>query len=339
MAQKFFRFPFADSGDKTAIPDIVQPDGTVSYAQGWSPDYQLPKTNPQAKDIERDKTNSLMNDITGAIQILQVHGVPDWITSADNGGSPYSYDLNAIVRYSDGKVYRSMVATNTATPGANTDWSEDIGRLLAERVFVVNGTYTPTPGTRFIDVEAWGGSGGSGGLPATSGSQNAIVGGGGSGSYGRGVYFGGFAGATITIGAAGVAGGVGGAGGNGGSTSLGSLITAPGGNGSAPEVVTAGSNALVVGGLGGISPTGANLLSVNGERGSPGFVLSNSLIGGDGGSAACGGTGAPGSGTGTSGAVGIAPGGGAGGGGNYASLAGRVGSAGAIGRIIIREYA
>lgn len=119
---KFFRFPFGRSGDKTTVPDAVQPGGSVSYDQGYGPLYQLPYTDPQALNVERDKQNQLFSDITGAIQVLQVHGVPDWITSADNGGAPYPYDKGAIVRYTDGKTYMSRVTANTALPTVVGNW-------------------------------------------------------------------------------------------------------------------------------------------------------------------------------------------------------------------------
>lgn len=41
---KFIKYPFALAGDKTAIPNIIQPDGSVSYVIGWGEDYSK---NPQ----------------------------------------------------------------------------------------------------------------------------------------------------------------------------------------------------------------------------------------------------------------------------------------------------
>lgn len=119
---KFFRIPFAQSGDKTAVPDAVDVNGFVSYTAGYGFDYQRQKTDPAAKNIERDKMNEIFFDITTALAELQSQGIPDFITSALNGGTAYSYGQNALVRYS-GDIYVSLVAANTATPADLTKWA------------------------------------------------------------------------------------------------------------------------------------------------------------------------------------------------------------------------
>lgn len=119
---KFFKTAFALSGDRTAVPDAVDANGNVTYAQGYGFDYQRQKTDPAAKQIERDKMNQIFFDVTNAIAELQGQGVPDFITSALNGGTAYSYGQNAVVRYS-GDLYVSLVAANTALPSDATKWA------------------------------------------------------------------------------------------------------------------------------------------------------------------------------------------------------------------------
>lgn len=119
---KFFRLPFATTGDKTAVPDAVDSNGNVSYSQGYGFDYQRQKTDPAAKNIERDKMNQILFDITTAIAEIQSQGAPDYITSALNGGTAYSYAQYAIVKYS-GALYISLVAANTALPSDATKWA------------------------------------------------------------------------------------------------------------------------------------------------------------------------------------------------------------------------
>lgn len=120
---KFFRTAFGSLGDRAAIPDAADVNGNVSYSSGYTFDYQRQKTDPAAKNIERDKQNQLFFDITNALGELQGQGVPDFITSALNGGTAYSYGQNALVRYS-GELYVSLVAANTATPADATKWAK-----------------------------------------------------------------------------------------------------------------------------------------------------------------------------------------------------------------------
>jgi hypothetical protein len=105
------------------------------------------------------------------------------------------------------------------------------GRLLATRLFEANGIYTPTPGTAFVIVEGIGGGGAGGGGPVTSSGNVGGGAGGNGGAYGKALFSIAQIGASqaVTIGAGGI--GTTGGGGNGGSTSLGSLLSLPGGAG------------------------------------------------------------------------------------------------------------
>jgi microcystin-dependent protein len=127
--QYFFKVPFAEAGDVDVIPQASQPSGDVSFTDGFTVDYQLdPDIEPTAKDVPRDQFNYMMNVITNAMQILQIHGFPDFITTAANGGSPYSYAINATVRFTGGWAgagamnYYSLADSNTADPTDNTKW-------------------------------------------------------------------------------------------------------------------------------------------------------------------------------------------------------------------------
>lgn len=113
----YFDVPFAASGDLATVPDAVQPDGSVSYTQGYGIDYQEdPAVDPTtALEIERTKMNQLFNDITKAIQNWQQACIPPFITSAMNNGTPFSYSAGNMV-YLTGVPYRSVVNANTDTP-------------------------------------------------------------------------------------------------------------------------------------------------------------------------------------------------------------------------------
>jgi hypothetical protein len=131
---QFFRTPFAVSGDKNAIPNDSQPDGSVSYTDGFGVDYELdPGANPSAKDVPRDETNQLYYAITNAIKEYQEFGTPDFITSVLNGGSPFSYDKWARVRYETSpgvfNIYESRKDANTSLPTVAADW-----RLMSDNL-------------------------------------------------------------------------------------------------------------------------------------------------------------------------------------------------------------
>lgn len=114
MPAKKFVVPFASTGNKTAVPNTLQPDGTVSYAQGFGPDYELDKTvDPvNAKDVPRAQTNQLYYDLTDAVGEQQLYGVALW------GADRAPYPLNARA-YHTGKLWRSNVANNNGEPGVS----------------------------------------------------------------------------------------------------------------------------------------------------------------------------------------------------------------------------
>ncbi|WP_460208455.1 Ig-like domain-containing protein [Klebsiella oxytoca] len=133
MDQKFFRVPWASSGDRASISETQNSDGTVSYQEGWGEDYQKDMlTDANAKPVERDVMNAALNDITVAIRQYQTNGYPEWITTADNNGVAFGYDAGVVVSY-NGALYLSLMAGNTATPGADAaKWQPYIQREATE---------------------------------------------------------------------------------------------------------------------------------------------------------------------------------------------------------------
>lgn len=140
--EQFFYTPFAASGTKTAVPVPSQISGEVSYTDGFTVDYaQDPAVDPlTAKDIERAKYNQIMYAVTLALKELQSHAIPDFITSALNGGSAWSYSKDDLVRWNNGVetlAYISLVNSNTSDPSDTTKWrrfsasSFPVGSLLA----------------------------------------------------------------------------------------------------------------------------------------------------------------------------------------------------------------
>jgi len=122
---RFFRFPWATSGDRTEVPFDTDPSGFVSYAEGYGPDYEITPGDPGWKAVPRDETNGLYYDLTDNLRQYQLNGAPDWHPAADNDGIAINYPINAIVRHND-VVYRSLIANNTIEPGTDaTKWAPD----------------------------------------------------------------------------------------------------------------------------------------------------------------------------------------------------------------------
>lgn len=145
MDQKYFRIPFALSGDKTTIPDAIDPSGAVSFDAGYGFDYERDRaTDPAAKAIERAKMNYLFGAITEALAALQQSGAPEWITSADNGGTAFPYSAGSIVKYRPSPsdpwaTYVSLTNNNVQTPGGS-NW-----RNLATLAPLASPALTGTP--------------------------------------------------------------------------------------------------------------------------------------------------------------------------------------------------
>lgn len=130
---KYIYFPFAENGDRQNIPDNVQPDGSVSWSAGFTSDYELVyPTNPSAKPVPRSQTNQYLFDISEGVQQYQQNGFYDFITTADNLGVAYPYDIHAICRYDSGggvNLYRSLESANATTPDDTTKWKLLTGGL------------------------------------------------------------------------------------------------------------------------------------------------------------------------------------------------------------------
>jgi hypothetical protein len=133
----YFDVPFGVDGPLTTVPDAIQPDGSVSYTGGYGINYTLQPGTSGALNVENTKLNQILNDITTAIQNYQQNGIPPFITSAMNNGTPFSYAQFAMVIY-DGVAYQSNVSGNTDTP-PSTKWNPIV--LSSPNVFV-GGTST-----------------------------------------------------------------------------------------------------------------------------------------------------------------------------------------------------
>lgn len=275
-----------------------------------------------------DATLTAIAALTGAANKLAYFNGPDTAALTD---------LTSVGRDIIGK---STIADVVSYLGVGT------GRLLRspQVLTAVSGTYTPPAGMQYALVYVLGAGGGSGSAPATSSTQTSASPGGASGSWAFVKLLASDIGSSqpYVIGQGGAAG-VGGAGGNGGPSSFGSLISAPGGNGSTAGVaISTSSSGLFAGGTQGGLPTisaGTVIESSNGNPGGKSIFITSNTLAGDGGVSPKGG-GGQGLGATAAATPGSGKGAGASGASNGTSTAAsKNGAAGADGCIWIWEYA
>lgn len=207
-------------------------------------------------------------------------------------------------------------------------------RTVKRQTFGASGTYTPSTGMVFCDVELYAGGGGGGG--AAGGSGGAGAGGGGAGGYCRKLFTAATIGAsqTVTIGALGTGGAAGANnGGAGGNSSFGALLTANGGTGGSGASSNVSVGAAAIGGGGGTASGGD--VTLQGATGGAGIGFgSTGAIGGAGGFTIIGHGGGQNINSAGSGAVGA----GAAGGGASATSASAAGGNGYQGFCFITEF-
>lgn len=340
------QLPFAINGDRVDLPVASQGDGSVSYSDGYTYDYERDQeTDALAKNIEREGQNELFYVLTDNVKQYQENGFPEFYPASANGGSPVTYPINAVVRFNN-KLWYSTTAGNTTTPGAaNANWNEFVLNSTNSRFLKIetNASFLVPAGVTRIFVSGTGGGGGGGGGAGYATRGAGAGGGGGAGVSAIKVPLDVTPGETISI----VIGGAGAAGVGGPSGSSGTDGSAGG-----QTTVSRGNTVLLAlqgGGQGGRGVAGSAIVGqgaggLGGPRGGQdgGDAISqtagNGGNGGNGPFGTSGGGGRAGSGGGPA-QAGYGYGtGGAGGGGAYSSnFGGGAGSAGMPGLIIL-EY-
>ncbi|WP_075209410.1 hypothetical protein [Klebsiella michiganensis] len=155
------------------------------------------------------------------------------------------------------------------------------GRLLGVQVVTSSALITKSAGAKRWRIRALGAGAGSSAAPATAAGQVSISNGGGAGAYAEGIYdVSALSSVTVTIGSGGVGGtAISPNGGDGGTTSVGTLISAPGGKAGLPAgpanppfqpVANTNSN----------SPTGWNIIGTSGSGSEAAVAVSTSYAAG-----------------------------------------------------------
>ena len=155
------------------------------------------------------------------------------------------------------------------------------GRLMGVQVVTSSALITKSAGAKKWRIRALGAGAGSSAAPATAAGQVSISNGGGAGAYAEGIYdVSALSSATVTIGSGGVGGtAISPYGGDGGTTSVGTLISAPGGKAGLPAgpaippfqpVANTNSN----------GPTGWNIIGTSGSGSEAAVAVSTSYAAG-----------------------------------------------------------
>lgn len=239
----------------------------------------------------------------------------------------------------DGTNFRST-KDSTTIPAAISSAISSITAVksVVRKIFTASGTYTPTAGMVYCDIECVGGGGGGGGTTASSTNMQASAGGGGGGEYAlkRATAADIGASKSVTIGAGGAGGAAGLNNGTaGGDTSVGTLCVAKGGSPGIGNNANSGS----VGGDGGTGGTGDLLIpGGDGGDGGGGQLITVDTFSGNGGATKLGNGAKARRSTSADGRNGKSYGSGGAGGMDRNASAGRAGGNGAAGIVIITEY-
>jgi hypothetical protein len=247
------------------------------------------------KLIMQAGTSPIVPDATGAITLLGLV-----IVAGVNPVQSFGSGANtAIIRVQTTQAIASTNVNNVGLAAFNSaQFSVDANGFVSlvsagtfnkivRQVFTANGTYTPTSGMKYCDVEIVGGGGGGGGSAATAVAEGSGGGGGAGGGYSRKIFTSATIGASqsVTIGAGGTFGTGGGATGNagttGGTTTFGALISATGGTGGNGGTAVGFNWVTAIHVLGGVGSGGD--FNIYGNVGEGGYSFVTMAYGGNGG--------------------------------------------------------
>jgi hypothetical protein len=322
-------------------------NGAASFTDGFPPNCFVPVASGGAGPFGKD-FNGLLKQTTAGLQWSQAIGIWKWDSawSTTIGG----YPNGAIVQSATtpGVLWQSTTDNNTSNPdtgGAN--WTQSrlgtaAGTYLGTQVFTANGTYTSSAGAGFVRVRMCGGGGSGASVPSTPSGEAASGSGGDGGAYLEGVY------ATSTLASQAVTVGQGGAqpgngannGNNGTASTIGSILTAPGGAGGNTMSAASGNGFTVAGTTPTVS-TGGNVINGGTTPGGAAIIFGSGgpSLSGAGGSSPFGGSSARArDGNSVDGFPGVGPGAGGGGANSFNGQTAQNGGAGMNGIVLIDEF-
>lgn len=244
--------------DPTAATSLPAPEaaGTEGYFTEGNPTAGTPATNVRG---------SWLNMIQEELRAVVVAG---GLTPSKTTYTQLRDAIQAL--YKTGRLLRTLIYTNVGGV-------QYVSINGATPVTTGAATYMPSSSISFIDVEAQGGGGAGGGAANPSAGTVSLGSPGKSGSYGRSIFTSAQVGSSqaVTVGSGGTAVS-GAAGNNGGSTSLGALLSSPGGAAGGPLNSQTPPTSNGNSGTSGLA-AGANLVSSPGVMGSVSQAISASI--------------------------------------------------------------
>lgn len=166
----FFKYAFAQNGDKTPIPQDQDPKGKVSYEVGFGGIYSR---DPLADGdyVLRPDFNQLMFDTTNAIRQMQINGANLWRAEvANNGGYPagavvlVKMQMNGVIDSGSDFIqhlnyyqpFISMIEANTDEPLAATAykswWALDGNPLFGTITRLSNAGLTAQTPSGYLEI-------------------------------------------------------------------------------------------------------------------------------------------------------------------------------------------
>lgn len=110
MSDSTIVIPFAENGDKQTIPQSAQPSGTVSYDQGYTPNYSDPGASQY---VERTGLNESLHTLFTHAKYVQDSGF-------DKYRNDIQYSINSFV-WHDGNVWQKVLP-NQSEPSSSSPW-------------------------------------------------------------------------------------------------------------------------------------------------------------------------------------------------------------------------
>lgn len=110
MSDSTIVIPFAENGDKQTIPQSAQPSGTVSYDQGYTPNYSDPGASQY---VERTGLNESLHTLFTHAKYVQDSGF-------DKYRNDIQYSINSFV-WHNGNVWQKVLPSQSE-PSSSSPW-------------------------------------------------------------------------------------------------------------------------------------------------------------------------------------------------------------------------